>query len=220
MKPILTEDGSHTFFIPELDEYYHSIYGAFQESETVFINAGLQAIKKEKIQLFEMGFGTGLNAFLTYLHTKNTNKEIAYYGVEAHPIQPKDARLLNYAQKRGDTTDSEVFNRIHACPWDQLVDITNHFHLNKLHSTIQNLNFANFPKFDLVYYDAFAPSAQSELWEEAIFKKLYEAMNQDALLVTYCAKGVVKRTLKSIGFKVEGLPGPKGKREMTRAIKI
>lgn len=219
MKSITTEDGAITFYNKELDEYYHSVYGAFQESDIVFINAGFRAVESEKIVIFEMGFGTGLNAFKTYLANKEAGKEIIYITVEAYPIPLEKIAALNYASVLGDADDARIFEEMHATSWNKTHQIAPNFSIHKLHQKIQDIEYKHLPQFDVVYYDAFAPSAQAELWEKGVIEKLYDQLKSNGILVTYCAKGTFKRTLKALEFRVEGLPGPKGKREMTRAIK-
>ncbi len=217
---ITTADGSHSIAVKELDENYHSVHGAIQESEHVFIDAGLKALSTElnDIYIFEMGFGTGLNAFLTYLYTKNTGVRVHYTAIEAYPITTDFALQLNYLNQLNAREHQAVFNALHQCEWSEKQQITPNFHLTKVQDSLEECSLPN-EQFHLVYYDAFAPSAQPELWEEAIFSKIYASMQNKGILTTYCAKGSVKRTLKKVGFTIEKLPGPIGKREMTRAWK-
>lgn len=219
-KTHLTEDGSHTFYVEALDEYYHSIHGAIQESNTVFINAGLKAIDKTEINIFEMGFGTGLNAFMTFLEAQQNKLKINYYTIEAYPISLEEAKLLNYHEELNAETEREIFLKMHDCPWNESIKISENFILHKIKKEIENLKSNDLPTVDLIYFDAFAPSAQPQLWEKGILKLMHDILKQNGLLTTYCAKGVFKRTLKEVGFEVESLPGPIGKREMTRAIKL
>lgn len=217
---ITTADGSHSIFAPTLDEHYHSIHGAIQESLHVFIKAGLEALPKtlDNIHILEMGFGTGLNAFMTYLANQAfPNRTIHYTSLEAYPISEEMVLQLNYPITLQAVEQTAVFQQLHQAPWNVSTQITPKFTLTKLHTTLEEVNLP--PKFHLIYYDAFAPSAQPELWTTAIFQKLYDALLPDGLLTTYCAKGVVKRGMKNVGFQVEGLPGPPRKREMTRAKK-
>jgi tRNA U34 5-methylaminomethyl-2-thiouridine-forming methyltransferase MnmC len=218
-KTHLTKDGSHTFYIEALDEYYHSIHGAIQESETVFINAGLNAIDKNEISIFEMGFGTGLNALMTFLEAEKKGLKINYYTIEAYPISIDEARLLNYHKELNAESNLSDFLKMHECLWDENIQISKSFTLHKIKGEIENLNTTDFPKIDLIYFDAFAPSAQPHLWEKNILQLMCNLLNTNGILTTYCAKGVFKRTLKEIGFTIESLPGPIGKREITRAIK-
>jgi tRNA U34 5-methylaminomethyl-2-thiouridine-forming methyltransferase MnmC len=209
----LTADGSHTLFVPEMDEHYHSVNGAVQESYHVFIRAGLQQLRKEKVRILEIGFGTGLNAFLTLL---NTDIPTAYYTVESDPLPLEMIRLLNYAkvccpEKEG------LFPALHTAAWDTPVRITRLFTLYKI---LGDGNTCALPEnIDLVYFDAFAPDKQPEMWNREIFGRLYESMTEGGILTTYCAKGSVRRMMQEAGYSVERIPGPLGKREMLRAVK-
>jgi len=212
-----TADGSKTLYIPNFDEHYHSVHGALSEAQHVYVKHGLKSTTKTKLSILEMGFGTGLNAFLTCLENRVLQKEIKYTALEPYPLSYDLANELEYVGLAGFEDEEFVFKQIHQCSWANVHTIEQYFTLQKLETTIQNFMFHN--TFDLVYYDAFAPKVQPELWTEAIFAKVFSAMNVGAILVTYCAKGYVKRNLKSVGFKVESLEGPPGKREMTRAKK-
>lgn len=210
----LTADGSHTLFVPELDEHYHSVNGAIQEAMHVFINAGLRQIEKKEITIFEVGFGTGLNAYLTLLEAlSDSDLNITYYSVERYPLELNLIKQLNYAY-----TQSELFIRMHEAMWDSQVRITENFSLFKLYG---DSNTIKFPEgIDLVYFDAFGPDKQPEVWNQDVFNSLYEKSNPCGLLTTYCAKGAVRRMMKEAGYSVERIPGPPGKREMLRASKI
>ncbi|OWY19304.1 SAM-dependent methyltransferase [Sphingobacteriales bacterium UPWRP_1] len=217
---ITTADGSHSVFVPQLNEHYHSIHGAIQESEHVFINAGLLQLPTAItwVNLLEIGFGTGLNAFLTFLHNLAfLQRHITYTGIEAYPIDPSLAKQLNYVQQLNAQPYEPIFTALHTCPWQQTTSIAPNFTLLKQQTLLQNLQFA--PQYHLIYFDAFAPTVQPELWTAAVFEQMYRALLPGGILCTYCAKGTVKRTLKEVGFAVEALPGPPGKRQMTRAIK-
>lgn len=214
---IETEDGSHSLFSEQFDVAYHSKYGAIQESEHVFIQAGLvpATAAKSSVRILEMGFGSGLNAYLSLLFAKEQQKTIFFESIEAFPIPAEQAASLNYPTLlKGSTED---FLTLHQAPWNEPAVITPRFTLHKSAGTIQNTSLSG--EFDVVFFDAFAPRSQPELWEAPVFKKIYQAMAPGGIFVTYCAKGVVKRCLRDIGFQVEGIPGPPGKREMTRAIK-
>jgi tRNA U34 5-methylaminomethyl-2-thiouridine-forming methyltransferase MnmC len=215
---IETEDGSHSLLSEQFDVGYHSKYGAIQESEHVFIQAGLvpaMAIKSS-VRILEMGFGSGLNAYLSLLFAKEQQKVIFFESIEAFPIPTEQAASLNYPTLlKGSTED---FLALHQAPWNEPAVITPKFTLHKIAGTIQSTPLSG--GVDVVFFDAFAPSSQPELWETPVFEKIYQAMAPGGIFVTYCAKGVVKRCLRDIGFQVEGIPGPPGKREMTRAIKI
>ncbi|MCW3806670.1 tRNA (5-methylaminomethyl-2-thiouridine)(34)-methyltransferase MnmD [Plebeiibacterium marinum] len=213
-KIITSEDGSHTIFVPDLDEHYHSTHGAIQESMHVFIEAGLKQIQKKEISILEFGFGTGLNAFLTSINS--ADKKIYYHTLEKYPIDISTANKLNYKTAfEGKYTD--IFIRLHEAEWEKETDINKNFRLLKTKCDFKNALFNK--KYDLIYFDAFAPEKQPLLWSKDIFQKTYDALNKSGILTTYCAKGVVRRLMQEIGFKVERIPGPPGKREMIRAIK-
>ncbi|MEZ4885826.1 MAG: tRNA (5-methylaminomethyl-2-thiouridine)(34)-methyltransferase MnmD [Chitinophagales bacterium] len=224
-KLITTADGSHSLFVPELNETYHSKHGAIQESNHVFIEAGLKSDEVNlqlksidtTLKVLEMGFGTGLNAFLTLFTFPQ--RIIHYTSLEAYPIDYETVRKLNYADLFEQEGGRKIFEALHDCAWNEPVSITPNFQLTKLQ---QKLEEAILPPhhFNVVYYDAFAPEVQAELWTEEVFEKIYASMQSNGILTTYCAKGVVKRTLKKVGFEVVGLPGPPGKREMTKAVKL
>ena len=212
-----TADGSKTLYIPDFEEHYHSVHGALSEAKHVFIKNGLKSITKKRFSILEMGFGTGLNAFLTCVENRKLHKEIHYVALEAFPLSLDLVNKLEYIGLTGFEDEEAVYKQMHQCSWTNPHMIDKCFIFQKLEVTIQNVIFQN--TFDLVYYDAFAPRVQPELWTEEIFSKIFNLMNVGAVLVTYCAKGTVKRALKSVGFKVESLEGPPGKREMIRAKK-
>jgi tRNA U34 5-methylaminomethyl-2-thiouridine-forming methyltransferase MnmC len=217
-KLIFTEDGSHSFFVPELDEQYHSIHGAIQESEHVFIQSGLNWCEREKIIVFEVGFGTGLNALLTLLFASQKNKEITYISVEKYPLIQSEYEILNYATKIA-PDKADQFQNLHHCPWNIPVVINDNFILHKISNDLRNINFLSLPLFDVIFFDAFAPNKQPDLWNHEVFSNIYIHSSDNAILVTYCAKGIIRRDLQKVGFKVERIPGPPGKKEMLRAIK-
>ena len=231
-KLIVTEDGSHSLFVEELNEHYHSVHGAIKESKHVFIEAGLKHVSSLKskaadkaahISLLEVGFGTGLNTFLTILESQKLPHLIDYVTLEAYPLNNDVITSLNYSnllveQANADVALQLLFNMMHLAEWNKTVGLTSKFNLHKIHNTLQQAKLND--TFDLVYYDAFGPTAQPEMWEHSVFSKLWDVMSSDGVLVTYCAKGSVKRILKAIGFHVEALPGPPGKREMIRATKM
>lgn len=215
---IFTKDGSHTLKNNELNETYHSIHGAVQESRHVFIRHGLdfkmeQGIKE--IAILEIGFGTGLNAWLSAKHGDTTSSSISYTSLESFPLDKSIWSKLNYTDE---TNDKDLFTTIHTVEWNKVVSIAHGFTLNKINQTIQA---AALPEahYDIVYFDAFAPEKQPEMWKPSLFEKVVTAMKPGGILVTYCAKGQVKRDLKSVGLRIETLQGPPGKREMIRATK-
>ncbi|HSH64270.1 MAG TPA: tRNA (5-methylaminomethyl-2-thiouridine)(34)-methyltransferase MnmD [Bacteroidia bacterium] len=227
-KLIKTGDGSHSFYIEELKEHYHSIHGAIQESKHVFIEAGfnyacelIAAFGKKNISVLEIGLGTGLNTFLTIIENLRLHHCVSYAAVEAFPLSPEMLAGLNYASLLSADMDSSgfqnIFNTIHLSPWNRKIVLNEMFNLTKINDTLQRVQFQE--TFDLVYFDAFGPVVQPEMWTEEMFFKIANAMNNKGVLVTYCAKGNVKRILKQVGFTVEALQGPPGKREMIRAIK-
>ncbi|NTS40175.1 tRNA (5-methylaminomethyl-2-thiouridine)(34)-methyltransferase MnmD [Flavisolibacter sp. BT320] len=215
---VLTKDGSHTIAIAEKGVTYHSVHGAVQESMHVFIEAGLGTIltspDKTEISIFEMGFGTGLNAFLTALVALEQQRSFFYTAVETAPLSAEEASLLNYSDSLG---YGELFTALHQCAWDEAVQVNDFFTVEKRQTELTA--FSPSRQYDLVYYDAFAPSAQPELWTKEVFEKLYGMMHTNGVLVTYCSKGDVRRALQAAGFSVEKVPGPRGKREMLRALK-
>ena len=215
-----TQDGSHSIFSQKYGVSYHSKYGAIQETQHVFIDAGLyfKAQQVKSIDLLEIGFGTGLNAFMTLLEASKKQLQIHYQTVEAFPISFEQAQQLNFSDQLNAASFQEQFLTMHRIDWGIWQSLSEQFNFKKIHSNFEELDFEN--SFDLIYFDAFSPSAQEELWEIPLLTKMYKALKKDGVWVSYCAKGSVKRNLKAIGFEVEALKGPPGKREMTRCIKI
>jgi len=216
---IITEDGSHTLSIPELNEHYHSVHGAINESKHIYIEAGLNFVIKNKtnINVLEIGFGTGLNALLTFQEISKSNVFCEYTTVEAFPIEKEIYTKLNYSEKTG--ISNEIFLNFHNSAWNKKIFFSDKFILYKIHETIQKTFFEQ-NYFDVVYYDAFGPNVQAEMWTKDVFSSIYNSMKVGAVLVTYSTKGDVKRALKESGFSVEKLQGPKGKREILRAYKL
>ena len=211
-----TADGSHTLFIPEMDEHYHSVNGAVQESRHVFIEAGLHHLSKKDITVFEIGFGTGLNAFLTLLDEEENDCHVNYYSIELYPLEPELVQALNYG-KVICPEKKDLFDSLHAAVWNEPANITGRFTLHKIQG---DNNSCELPEgIDLVYFDAFAPDKQPEMWNQEIFNRLYARMTDGGILTTDCAKGVVRRMMQEAGYSVERIPGPPGKREMLRAMK-
>ena len=214
-KLIVTEDGSHTLYIPELNEHYHSIHGAVQESNHIFIKAGFQCFSNiSSINILEIGLGTGLNAFLTCVEAKNKNIAVNYTSIEKYPITIDEINELNYVQEV-DVEEKEYFRKIHTVEWETFQEITVNFRLRKVKTDIRE--FTSERQFDLVYFDAFGPDIQPQLWTADVFKQMFSCMSKAAVLVTYSAKGQVRRNMQAAGFIVERIPGPPGKREMLRA---
>ncbi len=213
-----TADGSHTLFVPQLNEHYHSTFGAIQESQHVFVESGFRFLqpKLNEINLLEVGFGTGLNALLTLLQKGKT--KVNYTAIEAHPPNSNLIAQLNYPQQTGNPAAADIFELMHDCSWEVFHEIFEGFRLKKILGKIEEIELAA-NTFDLVYFDAFAPDVQPELWTAAIFTKLHRAMTSGGVLVTYSSKGLVKRNLTEAGFTIERLPGPPGKRHMLRATK-
>ncbi len=216
-KIIITADGSSTIHIPEWNEQYHSKHGAIQEAYHVFIKSGLSLYKNKEIRVLEIGFGTGLNCFITLLESKKHNLKIDYVGVEAYPISNNEVEALNYTSELKAEDKSSVFKQIHDCVWEERLKIQDDFYLTKQKKFFKEIDDEN--TFDLIYFDAFGARVQPELWTEEIFEKMYIALKNDGVLVTYSAKGSVRRAMLAVGFVVERLEGPPGKREMLRAIK-
>ncbi len=210
---IITADNSPTLYVPELDEHYHSVNGAVQESFHIFINAGFKQINKSAINILEVGFGTGLNAFLTLTENETVKKNVYYETVEIFPL---DIEIINRLEYKGFNND--LFIKIHKTEWEKEINLNKSFILKKIKTDL--INYVPVKKFDLIYFDAFAPEKQPELWTEMIFKNLYSATNNEGILVTYSAKGTVKQALRKVGYKVQRLKGPTGKRHMIKAIKL
>ncbi|MBA3901629.1 MAG: tRNA (5-methylaminomethyl-2-thiouridine)(34)-methyltransferase MnmD [Bacteroidetes bacterium] len=218
MRPvILTNDGSHTVYHPVIGSHYHSTHGAIQESRHVFIEAGLRQMPLNEISILEIGFGTGLNALLTFMEAEILKKSIGYSAVEAYPLEPEIIQKLNYLEQLEKGNLQQAFEKMHLTKPGEWESISKNCRLKILQQKLQDIEFED--KFNLVYFDAFGPGVQPEMWGADVFQKIFNAMEPNGLLTTYCAKGEVKRTLKKIGFTVESLPGPPGKREMVRASK-
>ena len=213
----ITADGSPTLYVPDLDETYHSMHGSVQEANHVFIQNGLaymSAVSK-KIRILDVGFGTGLNALLSAQFSFENQINTDYIGLEAYPVEEEIWKEINYL----DAAAAKIFyTKMMALPFGKTNAFDAYFTISKAAFHIQE--WSSSKKFDLIYYDAFGPRAQAEMWYKSIFEKLFGMMNEGGVLVTYCAQGQFKRDLKALGFTVEALPGPPGKREMTRACKI
>lgn len=207
-----TDDGSATLFVPELNEHYHSTKGARTESQHIFIDMGLKASEALAPRILEIGFGTGLNAWLTLEEAERSERNIHYTGLELYPLEWQMIAQLDYA------ANQELFEQLHTAPWQEAVAITPHFTLLKME--VDANKWQTEESFDLIYFDAFAPEKQPEMWSQELFNRLYVLLNDGGILTTYCAKGVIRRLLQAAGFIVERLPGPPGgKREILRARK-
>ena len=212
----ITQDGSHTLYVPSLDEHYHSHFGAITESKHIFVNAGLASLPSQRISILEVGFGTGLNALLTAIYAGERKININYTSLEKYPLDPVIVRQLNYGSLSG-SNGRDIFEALHSSPWGATVSITEWFSLKKI---LSDLTIAG-PEglYDLIYFDAFGPDKQPEMWTMEVMSRIAAVTRQGSVLVTYSAKGNLKRMLKALGFEVSLLPGPPGKRVMTRAVK-
>ena len=217
MKLEQTADGSYTLYVPELDEHYHSVKGALTESQHIFIDMGLKHSSVTAPHILEIGLGTGLNCVLTLLEAKESQRHVHYTGIERYPLNEEIIRKLNYPSIIGKECEEDYF-AIHQAPWEEDVCLSPWFTLHKMEGDFTHYTFEQ--KYDIIYFDAFAPEKQPEMWEQSLFDNLYNVLNEGGILTTYCAKGVVRRMLQTAGFKVERLPGPPGgKREILRATK-
>ncbi len=210
---IHTNDHSHTIYVPELDEHYHSVNGAIQESRHVYIEAGLNQCYQNPVFVLEIGFGTGLNALLSAMEAEKRNIRIKYFSIEKYPLPESVTAKLNYI-----SLNKLLFSKIHAATWNQKADITSFFSLHKIEADLHNFPFPE--QYDVVFYDAFGPDKQPDVWSQEIFDRIFSGMNPEGILTTYCAKGEVRRMLQRAGFTVERIPGPPGKREMLRGRKL
>lgn len=225
LKLITTSDGSHSLYREDLREGYHSHHGALQESQHVFIKHGLEAYTSDHtdgiIRILEVGFGTGLNALLTWQFVSHTQVQVEYTGVEAYPVPQNIWQRLNFASLLEESSTWETrLKQLHEIPWGKkLHPLDSSFSLMKREEKIEETPLAA-ANYDIVYFDAFAPNKQEELWTPALFQKLSASLKPGGFLTTYCAKGQFKRDLKAVGFEVETLPGAPGKAEMVRGKKI
>ncbi len=215
-KLIVTSDGSHTIFETGLNEHYHSVHGAVQESMHIFINSGLNFTTLNHLNILEIGFGTGLNALLTALEIEGTGRSVDYTAVEKYPLDDRIVEMLNHKHISGKS--EKIFHQLHSSLWSIPVKITDNLMIKKIHGDITEINPDG--QYDLIYFDAFGPDKQPEMWTIEIFKKISSLTKTGGVFVTYSAKGQVKRNLRSCGFEVNLLKGPPGKRQMIRAIKI
>jgi tRNA U34 5-methylaminomethyl-2-thiouridine-forming methyltransferase MnmC len=214
---LTTQDGSTTIHLPDWDESYHSKHGAIQEAYHVFIKNGLSLFEQKAISILEIGFGTGLNAFITYLEAEKVNQNIDYVGVEAYPILLDEALQMNYVSELNASDKAPVFNKMHQNSWNEKQIISENFTLTKRQQFFQDI--VDIDQFDLIYFDAFGFRVQPELWSFEIFQKMFTSLKSGGVLVTYACRSSIKRAMLDCGFLVEKLPGAPGKREMLRAIK-
>jgi tRNA U34 5-methylaminomethyl-2-thiouridine-forming methyltransferase MnmC len=216
---IVTADGSKTIHMPDWNENYHSSHGALQEARHVFIKYGLEHFQNQSsVSIVEIGFGTGLNAILSCEYAQKNNQQITYDGIEAYPVSSAEIAELAYDSLFDASEIKSSYRLMHEVSWDEYQKIAAFFSITKMHQKLENFQFET-EKYDLVFFDAFGPRTQEDMWQLAHFTKIYAALKPAGCLVTYCAKGQVKRDLRAAGFEVEALPGPPGKREMTRAWK-
>lgn len=216
-KIVTTADGSKTLQIEDWNEQYHSMHGAVQEAMHVFIKNGLALFKNRSLSLLEIGFGTGLNAFITYIESSKRDLLVDYCGVEAFPVSMEEALAMEYDVALNVPHLLKDFKKMHQGEWGVPIYVNDQFKLLKKNQKFQDITDTSC--YDLIYFDAFGFRVQPELWSEIIFEKMYNALNPGGVLVTYAAKGSVRRAMISLGFTVEKLEGPPGKREMLRATK-
>lgn len=214
-----TGDGSQTIYLPDLDETYHSVHGAIQEAKHVFIQQGLQHFHEKNtnndpIHILEMGLGTGLNAFLAAIWAAENNRQVIYCGIEAFPVDIEMNRAMDYPKSLG---HSQLFETLITAPWEESISLSNNFQLLKIERHFEEFQAEN--AFDVLFYDAFGPRAQEEMWNEAVIAHACHFLKPGGIFVTYCAKGQLRRDLKNLNLLTERLPGPPGKREMTRATR-
>tara|TARA_B100001115_G_scaffold173085_1_gene156886 strand:+ start:2257 stop:2931 length:675 start_codon:yes stop_codon:yes gene_type:complete len=217
---VKTKDGSPSLYVPELQQNYHSLHGALQESRHVFIDAGLKLFADQKeIHILEVGFGTGLNALLSHFEKQNPSQSIYYHSLEKYPLQEVEWQALEWPELFSEKPEYQDFYLdLHKSAWEQEISLRPDFTLLKNCTDLRTYS-AKAAKYDLIYFDAFSPEAQPELWSEAIFTEMYKALKAGGRLVTYCVKGSVRRAMKAAQLEVEKIPGPPGKREMARALK-
>ena len=221
-KIVLTADGSSSVFSEDVNQHYHSHFGALQESNHVFIDAGFCSdilSDLETVSILEIGFGTGLNAFLTYFKAKELQKKVYYETLELFPLRKQEVEQLNYPSLLNYSDAKEVFTALHDVSFNKKHKISEDFTLLKRQISAINASYTS-NHFDLVYFDTFSPEVQSELWRKEVFKPIYQSMKKNSILLTYCTKGIVKRVLTELGFQIEKLSGPVGKREILRGMKL
>jgi tRNA U34 5-methylaminomethyl-2-thiouridine-forming methyltransferase MnmC len=214
---LITKDGSSTIHLPDWNESYHSKNGAIQEAYHVFIKHGLSLFQEKSVAVLEIGFGTGLNAFITYLEAEKSLQAIDYVGVEAYPVDLEEALQMNYVKELNVDSQFPIFEKMHQTPWENKTIISPCFSITKRNQYFQDIDDEN--QFDLIYFDAFGFRVQPELWSLDIFKKMFKALKPNGILVTYACRTSIKNAMLESGFQVEKLLGAPGKREMLRATK-
>ena len=217
---ITSEDGSHTIELIGQNEQYHSTHGAIQESNHVYIKNGLERVAQniKTISILEVGMGTGLKVLLTWIYAKENGLKINYHAVEAYPVEKEIWNQLNYTTLVNNSKSEEIFSKIHDSIWNETFELDSNFSLTKMEESIIDSNLPN-EEYVVVYFDAFNPDLEPNLWTSDLFKKIYRSMKSESILSTYSTKGIVKRAMKSCGFKIEKKPGPPGKREILNAVK-
>jgi len=213
----VSRDGSHTLMSKHFGETYHSSFGAVQESNHIFMDAALGFVKGglKQIAVFEVGFGTGLNALLTYAYARDNQMEINYIAVEKYPVEMSVVEQLNYPDLLN--LEKDLFLKMHSAIGKELL-LSPFFKLTVIEAALQDYHMPD-DFFNVVFFDAFSPESQPEMWKQSCFEKIYQSMRVGGVLTTYSSKGIVKRALKAAGFSIEKLPGPPGKREFVRAVK-
>lgn len=214
---VVTGDGSKTIHMPELNESYHSTHGALQEAVHVFIKNGLELVEKPVINVFELGFGTGLNAILAYRFARENEVKLNYVGVEAYPVELDMLDELDYTSLLN-SDEFTAFKQMHEVEWGQPLTIDENFSFEKIHAKVEEYESKR-TDFDIIFFDAFGPRTQGELWKPDVLKRVGGLLKDDGVLTTYCAQGQFRRDLQSVGFEVTKVPGPPGKREMVVAFK-
>jgi tRNA U34 5-methylaminomethyl-2-thiouridine-forming methyltransferase MnmC len=214
---IKTGDGSNTLYSSIFNDQYHSTFGALQESQFIYINTGLNYCEQSLLKIFEVGFGTGLNTILTYIEGIKKEINIEYHAIELFPIDIETINQLDYF-KFLSNNQKLVYKKLHDCKWNTRIQISNNFTFRKIKNDFNNYIFDEM--YDLIYFDAFAPEKQPDMWNSNNFIKLFDALNNKGILTTYSSKGIVKNNLRKAGFKVTRLDGPKGKRHILRAQKL
>ena len=215
---INTKDGSQTLYIPEMEEQYHSVNGATTESKYVYLEKGYLFSKSKNPTVFEVGFGTGLNCLLTAILAEKHKRPTVYYSIEKYPLEKNIIQQLKYGESIS-TEAQIIFDKIHSCKWNTEVKISQYFSLIKLQSDLITDDLEEIKNCDVIYFDAFGPDKQPQMWQPEIFRKIYSITATNGVFVTYSAKGEVRRQLTKSGFEMERIPGPPGKIQMLRGIK-